>query len=41
MTQNFSGMNTLSFVLVAAVLLLLILLPTAKQLGVRDQDRRS
>ena len=32
--QNFSGTNTVSFVLVAAVLLLLILLPTAKRLGV-------
>ena len=33
--QNFSGTNTLSLVLVAAILLLLILLPTAKRLGVR------
>ncbi len=31
--QNFSGTNTLSFVLVAAILLLLILLPTARRLG--------
>jgi BASS family bile acid:Na+ symporter len=30
--QNFSGTNTLSFVLVAAILLLLILLPTAKRM---------
>jgi len=33
--QNFSGTNTLAFVLVAALLLLLILLPTAKRLGGR------
>jgi len=33
--QNFSGTNTLSFVLVGAILLLLILLPTAKRLGGR------
>ena len=33
--QNFSGTNTLPFVLIAAVLGLLILLPTAKQLGAR------
>jgi predicted Na+-dependent transporter len=31
--QNFSGTNTLSFVLVAAVMLLLILLPTARRMG--------
>jgi predicted Na+-dependent transporter len=35
--QNFSGTNTLSFVLVSAILLLLILLPTAKRLGARSQ----
>jgi predicted Na+-dependent transporter len=35
--QNFAGTNTLSFVLVAAVLLLLILLPTARRLGARGQ----
>jgi predicted Na+-dependent transporter len=35
--QNFGGTNTVSFVLVGAILLLLILLPTAKQLGVRMQ----
>lgn len=35
--QNFSGTNTLSFVLVAAILLLLILLPTAKRFGARSQ----
>jgi len=34
--QNFSGSNTLSFVLVGAILLLLILLPTAKRLGARQ-----
>jgi len=33
--QNFSGTNTLPFVLVAAILLLLILLPTARRFGVR------
>jgi predicted Na+-dependent transporter len=33
---NFSGTNTLSFVLVGAILLLLILLPTAKRLGARS-----
>jgi predicted Na+-dependent transporter len=33
--QNFSGTNTLAFVLVAAILLLLILLPTAKRMGAR------
>jgi predicted Na+-dependent transporter len=38
--QNFSGTNTLSFVLVAAILLLLILLPTAKRLGARSQDSK-
>ncbi len=31
--QNFSGTETLSFVLVAAILLLLILMPTARRLG--------
>ncbi len=35
--QNFSGTNTLSFVLVAAILLLLLLLPTAKRLGARGE----
>jgi predicted Na+-dependent transporter len=35
--QNFSGTNTLSFVLVGAILLLLVLLPTAKRLGGRAQ----
>jgi hypothetical protein len=35
--QNFSGTNTLPFVLVGAILLLLILLPTAKRLGGRVQ----
>ena len=33
--QNFSGGNTLSFILVGAVLMLLILLPTALRLGAR------
>lgn len=36
--QNFSGTNTLSFVLVGAILFLLILLPTAKRLGSRPQE---
>ena len=31
--QNFGGTQTLPFVLVGAILLLLILLPTAKRLG--------
>ena len=35
--QNFSGTNTLPFVLVGAILLLLILLPTAKRMGGRAQ----
>lgn len=35
--QNFAGTNTLSFVLVAAILLLLVLLPTAKRLGAHGQ----
>jgi hypothetical protein len=35
--QNFAGTQTLPFVLVGAILLLLILLPTAKQLGARMQ----
>jgi BASS family bile acid:Na+ symporter len=35
--QNFSAGNTLSFVLVAAILLLLVLLPTAKRMGGRVQ----
>ena len=33
--QNFSGTLTLPFVLVAAILLLLVLLPTAKRMGAR------
>jgi BASS family bile acid:Na+ symporter len=34
-TQNFAGTDTLPFVLVAAILLLLILLPLAKRIGAR------
>jgi BASS family bile acid:Na+ symporter len=34
--QNFTEGNTLSFILVASILLLLILLPTAKRLGARS-----
>ncbi len=33
--QNFSGTNTISFVLVAAILMLLLLLPTARRMGAR------
>jgi BASS family bile acid:Na+ symporter len=33
--QNFAGTNTLSFVLVAALLLLMILLPMARRMGSR------
>jgi BASS family bile acid:Na+ symporter len=36
-TQNFSGTNTLPFVLVGVVLLLLILLPIAKRMGARSE----
>jgi BASS family bile acid:Na+ symporter len=35
--QNFSGTDALTLILVAAILLLLILLPTAKRLGARSQ----
>lgn len=35
--QNFAGTTTLPFILVAAILLLLVLLPTAKRLGARVQ----
>jgi BASS family bile acid:Na+ symporter len=36
-TQSFSGTNTLPFVLVGVVLMLLILLPFAKRLGARSE----
>ncbi len=36
--QNFAGTMTLPFVLVAAILLLLVLLPTAKRMGLRSQS---
>ena len=36
--QNFAGTMTLPFVLVAAILLLLVLLPTAKRMGARSQS---
>jgi predicted Na+-dependent transporter len=36
-TQNFNEGSTLSFILVASILLLLILLPTAKRFGARQQ----
>ena len=35
--QNFAGTMTLPFVLVAAIMLLLVLLPTAKRMGARSQ----
>lgn len=38
-SQNFPGTNTLTFVLVAAILLLLVLLPTARQLGARSEKQ--
>ena len=37
-TQNFSGTDTLPFVLVGTVLMLLILLPVAKRLGARSES---
>jgi predicted Na+-dependent transporter len=37
-TQNFSGTDTLPFVLVGVVLMLLILLPVAKRMGARSQS---
>jgi predicted Na+-dependent transporter len=40
-TQNFSGTNTLPFVLVGVVLMLLILLPVAKRLGKRSEAAAS
>lgn len=36
-TQNFSGTDTLPFVLVGVVLMLLILLPVAKRMGARSE----
>jgi BASS family bile acid:Na+ symporter len=36
-TQNFTEGNTLAFILVASILLLLILMPTSKRLGARSQ----
>jgi BASS family bile acid:Na+ symporter len=35
--QNFTEGNTMSFILVASILLLLVLLPTAKRMGARSQ----
>jgi hypothetical protein len=35
--QNFSGTDTLTLILVASILLLLILLPTSKRLDARSQ----
>ena len=37
-TQNFSGTDTLPFVLVGVVMMLLILLPVAKRMGARSED---
>jgi predicted Na+-dependent transporter len=37
-TQNFSGTDTLAFVLVGVVFMLLILLPVAKRMGARTQS---
>jgi len=39
--QNFSDSNTLPFILVASVILLLILLPTAKRMGTRSESTAS
>lgn len=35
--QNFGGTNTISFVLVAAILMLLLLLPTARRMGTNSE----
>lgn len=35
--QNFGGTNTISFVLVAAILMLLLLLPTARRMGTKSE----
>jgi predicted Na+-dependent transporter len=40
-TQNFSGTNTLPFVLVGTVLMLLILLPVAKRIGATKEAQAS
>ena len=40
-TQNFGGTGTLPFILVAAVLMLLVLLPSAKRMGRRDASAQS
>lgn len=39
--QNFTEGNTMSFILVASILLLLVLLPTAKRMGARSQAAQS
>jgi BASS family bile acid:Na+ symporter len=36
-TQNFSDSNTVSFVLVGAIIMLVILLPSARRLGARAE----
>lgn len=36
--QNFGGTNTISFVLVAAILMLLLLLPTARRMGTNSEQ---
>ena len=40
-TQNFGGTGTLPFILVAAVLMLLVLFPSAKRMGRRDASAQS
>jgi hypothetical protein len=35
--QNFAGTDTLPYVLVAAIIFLLILMPTAKQMGGKER----
>jgi BASS family bile acid:Na+ symporter len=39
--QNFSGTDTLPFVLIAAILMLLVLLPVARRLGARAGDAQA
>ena len=36
-TQNFSGTNTLPFVLVGVIVMLLVVVPVAKRLGMRGE----
>ena len=39
--QNFSGVDTLTFVLVDVILMLLVLMPAARLLGFRSQPAKS